>query len=53
MLDGWLISVGSTFGVPALDSMPGVSKKSVLGFYSVPVQCWMVCLILFWWVTDT
>ena len=32
VLDGWLFNVGSTFGVPALDCISGVSKDCVLEF---------------------
>ena len=35
MLDGLLFSVGNIFGVPASDSMSGVRKECVVGFYSV------------------
>ena len=46
MLDGWLFSVGSTFGVPALDSMSGVSKDCVLEFKSVPVLDGLLDIVL-------
>ena len=44
---GWLaFSVGSTFGVPALDSMSGVSKDCVLEFKSVPVLDGLLDIVL-------
>ena len=46
MLDGLLFSVGNIFGVPASDSMSGVRKECVVGFYSVLLSDSLLHIVL-------
>ena len=46
VLDGLLFSVGNIFGVPASDSMSGVRKECVVGFYSVLLSDSLLHIVL-------